>query len=54
MFGSPGTDRTYDTLINSQVQLPLCYWGIGWMRDQESNLDLELMRLLNYRYSIPR
>jgi len=24
-FGSPGWDRTTDTLINSQVQLPLCY-----------------------------
>ena len=23
--GSPGWDRTTDTLINSQVQLPLCY-----------------------------
>jgi hypothetical protein len=28
MFGSPAWDRTTDTLINSQVQLPLCYWGI--------------------------
>ena len=27
-FGSPAWDRTTDTLINSQVQLPLCYWGI--------------------------
>ena len=26
--GSPAWDRTTDTLINSQVQLPLCYWGI--------------------------
>ena len=26
-FGSPGWDRTTDTLINSQMQLPLCYWG---------------------------
>ena len=24
-----------------------------WMRDPESNQDLKLMRLLNYRYSIP-
>ena len=28
MYGSPAWDRTTDTLINSQVQLPLCYWGI--------------------------
>ena len=27
-IGSPAWDRTTDTLINSQVQLPLCYWGI--------------------------
>ncbi len=28
-LGSPAWDRTTDTLINSQVQLPLCYWGIN-------------------------
>ena len=28
-FGSPAWDRTTDTLINSQVQLPLCYWGMN-------------------------
>ena len=40
VFGSPGWDRTTDALINSQLQLPLCYWGI--------NL-IVLMRLeLNY------
>ena len=26
--GSSGWDRTNDILINSQTQLPLCYWGI--------------------------
>ena len=25
--GSEGRDRTYDILINSQAQLPLCYFG---------------------------
>lgn len=29
IVGSPGWDRTTDILINSQAQLPLCYWGIG-------------------------
>jgi hypothetical protein len=28
IIGSPGWDRTTDILINSQAQLPLCYWGI--------------------------
>ena len=27
--GSSAWDRTTDTLINSQVQLPLCYWGMN-------------------------
>ena len=27
-IGSTGWDRTTDTLINSQLQLPLCYCGI--------------------------
>ena len=30
-LGSPAWDRTTDTLINSQVQLPLCYWGIIYL-----------------------
>jgi hypothetical protein len=40
-FGSPAWDRTTDTLINSQVQLPLCYWGIFLVREER----LELSRL---------
>ena len=28
-LGSTGWDRTTDTLINSQLQLPLCYCGIN-------------------------
>ena len=27
-FGSSRWDRTTDILVNSQMQLPLCYWGI--------------------------
>ena len=27
--GSPGMDRTYDIFVNSEAQLPLCYWGIS-------------------------
>ena len=33
-IGSSGWDRTTDTLINSQVQLPLCYWGIFLLKNQ--------------------
>ena len=28
LFGSLGTDRTYDIFINSEAQLPLCYEGM--------------------------
>lgn len=30
-LGSPGMDRTYDILVNSQTQLPLCYRGIEFV-----------------------
>ena len=45
-IGSPAWDRTTDTLINSQVQLPLCYWGIKliWPRAWESNPVTVLLR----------
>ena len=39
--GSSAWDRTTDTLINSQVQLPLCYWGINTKMNDSKN---------NYRY----
>ena len=26
-------DRTYDIFINSEAQLPLCYWGINLEQD---------------------
>ena len=42
--GSEGRDRTYDTLINSQVQLPLCYFGITWRLVRESNPYVSLDR----------
>ena len=35
--GSPGWIRTSDTLINSQVQLPLCYWGTYWSGERGLN-----------------
>ena len=53
-IGSPTWARTTDQQINSLLLYRLSYWGIVWMRDLESNQDLELMRLVNYRYSIPR
>ena len=28
LFGSLGTDRTYDIFINSEAQLPLCFEGM--------------------------
>jgi len=36
-LGSPSWARTSDTLINSQVLLPLSYQGIVWYTVRESN-----------------
>ena len=43
-------------LITGEATLWLLVWQGSndlWMRDWESNPDLELMRLISYRYSIP-
>ena len=49
-FGSPGMDRTYDIFINSEAQLPLCYWGINWVEQPESNRYKENHNLRCYHY----
>ena len=58
-LGSPGWDRTTDILINSQAQLPLCYWGIKldagsgnaplsvWLMRPSGSLDLPATNLVS-------